>query len=101
MRAPPVPAASIALDLNADMIGRENDNRLFVVGTHLQPFLIPVIERVAKSSPVKLLIGHDDPTRRGEDDWTRDSDQYAFIDAKIPGLYFGVEDYAQHHQADR
>ena len=28
-----------------------------------------------------------------------DSDHYAFMQAKIPALYFGVEDFDQHHKA--
>ncbi|MEO8070104.1 MAG: M28 family peptidase, partial [Acidobacteriota bacterium] len=41
--APPVAAAAIALNLNADMIGREPNNTLYVVGTREQPFLKPAI----------------------------------------------------------
>src|SRR5436190_10247304 len=82
---------------NADMIGRAPDDKLFVVGTALQPFLRPYIEAVAAKAPVKLLMGHEDPKQR--EDWTRDSDHYSFIQAKIPALYFGVEDFDQHHKA--
>ena len=94
---PPVPVASIALDINADMIAR--DNTLFVVGTFLQPFLKPGVERIIAKAPAKTVIGHDNPTQKNVEDWTRDSDHYSFIQAKIPALYFGVEDYAQHHKA--
>jgi len=94
---PPVDAQLLFLDLNADMIGRAPDDKLFVVGTALQPFLRPHIEAVAAKAPVKLLMGHEDPKQR--DDWTRDSDHYSFIQAKIPALYFGVEDFQQHHKA--
>jgi Zn-dependent M28 family amino/carboxypeptidase len=91
VKQPPVEASRLALNLNADMIGRAPDDRLFVVGTALQPFLRPHIEAVAAKAPVKLLIGHED--------WIRDSDHYSFIQAKIPALYIGVEDFAQHHKA--
>ena len=94
---PPVDRASLALNLNADMIGREEQDRLFVVGTALYPFLRPAVEAIALRAPVTLLMGHDDPTR--STDWIQDSDHYAFIEAKIPALYFGVEDIAQHHKA--
>jgi Zn-dependent M28 family amino/carboxypeptidase len=90
VKQPPVDASLLALNLHADMIGRAPDDRLFVVGTALQPFLRPHIEAVAASAPVKLLIGHED--------WTRDSDHYSFIEAKIPALYIGVEDFAHHHE---
>lgn len=91
------PLASLCdIDLNIDMIGREPDDRLFVVGTALQPFLKPYVENIAKVAPVKLLMGHEDPKQ--PEDWTKDSDHYSFILAKIPALYFGVEDFDQHHK---
>jgi Zn-dependent M28 family amino/carboxypeptidase len=96
--SPPVDRSTIALNLNVDMIGRETADRLFVVGTRLQPSLKPLIERVAARAPLKLIMGHDDPANR-RDDWTRDSDHYAFIEAGIPALLFSVEDTAQHHQS--
>lgn len=103
---PPVDAGSIAIDLNMDMIGRDPNNLLYVVGTRAQPGLKPFIERIAAKAPVKLVMGHDDPAKAREnpgnqqfEDWTGDSDHKAFCDAKIPCLYFGVEDFDQHHKA--
>src|SRR5678815_2889466 len=97
VKRPPVDARSISLDLNLDMIGREGDNRLFVVGTALQPFLKPYIESVARTSSLRLLTGHEDPKK--PEDWTSDSDHFSFMEARIPALYFGVEDFDQHHKA--
>jgi Zn-dependent M28 family amino/carboxypeptidase len=97
VQSPPVARSAIALNLNLDMIGRETEGRLFVAGTRAQPSLRPIIARVAARAPLKLLMGHDDPADR-RDDWTRDSDQYAFIEAGIPGLLFSVEDTAEHHK---
>jgi len=94
---PPVPVDQLAIDLNPDMIGRDPNDKLFVVGTALQPFLKPMVEAIAAKAPVKLLIGHEDPKQ--PEDWTRDSDHYSFIQKKIPALYFGVEDFDQHHKA--
>jgi Zn-dependent M28 family amino/carboxypeptidase len=93
---PPIDAALIGIDLNMDMIGRDPDDKLFVVGTALQPFLKPFIDRLAARAPVKLLTGHEDPKEK--EDWTKDSDHYAFMEKKIPALYFGVEDFDQHHK---
>ena len=98
VQKPPVDPNAIVVDVNADMIGREPDNRLFVVGLREEPFLVAPIARVAARAPVKLLVGHEGGGPHDED-WTEDSDQYAFMEAKIPALYFGVEDYAQHHKA--
>ena len=97
--SPPVPKESIILNLNMDMIGRDPDDKLFVVGTFVEPFLKPYIAKIAAAAPapMKLLIGHDTPGEK--EDWTGDSDHKAFMDAKIPALYFGVEDFGQHHKA--
>jgi len=97
--APPVPAASMIVNVNLDMIGRDPDDKLFAIGTLLNPYLKPLVEEVAKTAPVKLLIGHDDPNNKQLDDWTRDSDHYSFWTAlKMPFIYLGVEDESQHHK---
>jgi Zn-dependent M28 family amino/carboxypeptidase len=98
--APPVAAASMVVNVNLDMIGRDPDDKLFAVGTLLNPYLKPMVEEVAKTAPVKLLIGHDDPANKTLDDWTRDSDHYALWTAlKMPFIYLGVEDESQHHKS--
>ena len=94
---PPVDAASLIVNLNMDMIGRDPNDLLYVVGTRQQTFLKPFIERIAAKAPVKLVMGHDDPTEK--ENWTKDSDHAAFCDVKIPCLYFGVEDFENHHKA--
>jgi Zn-dependent M28 family amino/carboxypeptidase len=96
---PPVDPATLVLNVNVDMIGRDPDDKLFVTGTHQQPFLRPYIDTIAASAPVKLIPGHDNPAEKGVEDWTRSSDHAAFCQAKIPCLYFGVEDFGNHHKA--
>jgi hypothetical protein len=44
------------------------------------------------------MIGHDDPNGPRQDNWTSQSDQGAFHAAKIPFIYFGVEDHADYHK---
>jgi len=97
VKQPPVDVQLLSLNLNLDMIGREQDRKLFVVGTARQPFLRPTIEAIARNASVRLLMGHENPA--GPEDWTADSDHYSFMQAKIPALYFGVEDFKEHHQA--
>jgi hypothetical protein len=97
--SPPVPAESLIVNLNMDMIGRDPNDLLFVSGTHQQPALKPVIERVAASASITLRMGHDNPDLRDVEDWTRSSDHFPFCEAKIPCLYIGVEDFDQHHKA--
>src|ERR1017187_9736010 len=75
VKQPPVDVRSIIADVNMDMIGRDPNDKLFIVGTFLNPFLKPILERVAASAPVKVLFGHDDPAQKDVEDWTSDSDR--------------------------
>jgi len=97
--APPVPVEQLILNINMDMIGRDANNLLYVVGTHTQPFLRPTIEQIAAGANITLRMGHDNPEEKGVEDWTRSSDHAPFCEAKIPCLYFGVEDFENHHKA--
>lgn len=96
VKALPVERSAIQIDLNMDMLGRDAQDTLFVTGTARQPALRPIMERVAAQAPLHLRLGHDGGDS-GED-WTKDSDHYAFMEAGLPALYFGVEDYAQLHR---
>lgn len=96
--APPVPRESIALDVNLDMLARDAKKTLYAVGTAHYPFLRPHLERVAARAPVELRLGHDGPGAPAIEDWTRESDHYAFHRRGIPFVYFGVEDPAEHHK---
>lgn len=101
VRTPPVPAGAILVNLNLDMIGRDPANTLWVSGASRFPGLRPLIARAAASVPVNLRMGYDTPETGPAGDWTRQSDQWSFIEAGIPALYFGVEDFAlQHHPDD-
>jgi hypothetical protein len=99
VKSPPVDLASIVVNVNLDMIGRDPGDKLYAVGTYAYPFLKPYLERVAATAPVKLLFGHDDPAQKSVEDWTRDSDHFAFHQVKIPFVYLGVEDFGQHHKS--
>lgn len=94
---PPVAKESLILNLNMDMISRNDKNELYAVGTYSYPQLKPTLETVAKTARIKLLLGHDRP-EQGSDDWTNQSDQGAFHAAKIPFIYFGVEDHKDYHK---
>lgn len=97
--APPVPKDAMLINLNMDMIGRDPNNLLYVVGTYAQPNLKPVIAGIAAQAPVTLRMGHDDPTDKAVENWNGSSDHAAFCQAGIPCLYFGVEDFDNHHKA--
>ncbi len=95
--APPVKKESIVLNVNMDMVAHNDKNELYASGTFHHPALKPQLETIAKSAKVKLLIGHDRPEQKS-DDWTNQSDHFAFHQAKIPFIYFGVEDHKDYHK---
>jgi Zn-dependent M28 family amino/carboxypeptidase len=93
---PPIPRERIVLNVNMDMVGRNDRNELYAAGTYHYPFLRPHLERVRERSPISLRFGHDSPDL-GTDDWTMQSDHGAFHQVEIPFIYFGVEDHPDYH----
>ena len=93
----PVKKDSILLNINMDMVSRNDKGELYAAGAFSYPQLRPVLESVQKNAPVKLMLGHDDP-KLGHDDWTDQSDQGSFHREKIPFIYFGVEDHKDYHK---
>jgi hypothetical protein len=94
---PPVKKESIVLNINMDMVAHNDKNELYASGTYHYPALKPLLEAIAKDAKVKLLLGHDRPELKS-DDWTNQSDHFAFHQAKIPFIYFGVEDHKDYHK---
>lgn len=95
---PPVPLASIALNVNFDMLSKNAKGELYVAGAAPQPYLKPILETVAKAAPVTLKLGHDTDVDGKENNWTTQSDHGAFAEKGVPWLYFGVEDHPEYHQ---
>lgn len=94
--APPVPLAAIALNINLDMVGRNDAGELYVAGTHPYPQLRAIVDAVRARSEVILRMGHD--SGGGMANWTAASDHAAFHERGIPFLYFGVEDHVDYHR---
>lgn len=95
----PVPSIyPIKLNVNLDMVSRNEKNELYAAGTYYTPVLKELIHNAAKSSGIKILFGHDIPGS-GKDDWTFQSDHGVFAKENIPFIYFGVEDHADYHQS--
>lgn len=97
LKQPPVPVTRIKLNINMDMISRNEKQELYACGTYHYPELKKFMEKVADSSAIKLLTGHDRP-EDGSQDWTKQSDHYEFHKKGIPFIYFGVEDHADYHR---
>lgn len=100
MIKPPIPKNRIALDVNLDMVSRNDKREIFISGTYHYPDLKPILDPVVKQSAVTVLYGHDKPVAiaGGVEDWTNQSDHGPFHAEKIPFVYFGVEDHPDYHK---
>jgi len=85
------------LNLNLDMISRNQDGVLFMAGGYHTPDLIPLVEQAAMGTDVTLKFGHDRPEDKGND-WTLQSDHGEFHKVGLPFVYFGVEDHPHYHR---
>lgn len=99
VRAPPVPLSRVAININLDMVSRQDGGALWVSGVSKSPFLKDVVEPVAVASRVPVRFGHDTKNLKPGDDWTESSDHGAFFQKGVPFLYLGVEDHADYHKA--
>jgi len=86
----------IVLNINLDMVGRNDNNELYVVGTNLYKQLQPAITDLELPKNFKLLTGHDGLD--GKQNWVSSSDHGPFHKQDIPFLYFGVEDHKDYHK---
>lgn len=99
VEAPPVPLASISMNLNFDMTARaETDGKLWVTGTYQNPTFRPILEGIAADGAVSLAFGKDTPQDTGSDNWVEASDHGAFYRAQIPFLYLGVNYHPDYHR---
>jgi hypothetical protein len=99
VEAPPVPLASMLVDVNFDMVSRSKAGEIFATGLYANPQLKPLLDPVRAGAAPTILYGHDQPRPFWDlDDWTGQSDQGAFAARKVPFLYLGVEDHPDYHQ---
>lgn len=96
VRNPPIPLERITANVNLDMVSRNDKGELYAAGATPYPEMRPILEALAPVAAVTLKLGHD--SGGGHDDWTSQSDQGAFHAAKIPFVYFGVEDHPDYHK---
>lgn len=92
-----VPRYNIICNVNMDMIGRNDDNELYISGSRHNEILRNKVIPNLYTDKLTILTGHD-----GEDglqDWTYSSDHAPFFEKGIPFLYFGVEDHKDYHKA--
>lgn len=96
--APPVPLERIGLNINLDMVARQDGGALWVAGTSHTAALKPVADAAAKSASVRIRFGHDTRDLKPGDDWTNSSDHASFHTKGIPFFYLGVEDHPDYHK---
>lgn len=91
----PVPVDSIIMDVNLDMVSRNENGELYAAGTFKWKAEKPMLDSVAALNLVKLRFGHDVPAG---DDWSKRSDMAPFDERHIPWVHFGVEEHADYHR---
>lgn len=90
----------VAFNINIDMLSRNTDNQLFVVGSWAYPTFAGILSQVQQTTPIHLIQGNDRPwyIAGRTPDWRDDSDHGVFAEQGIPNWYFGVPDHADYHQ---
>jgi hypothetical protein len=94
----PVPIDSVALNINLDMLGYQEENELPAAGAFHYPFLRDRIDRAGVVEPAHLIQGYDSPEWGEQGDWTYSSDHGAFHRAGVPFIYYGVDFHQHYHQ---
>lgn len=92
----PVNVNNISININMDMIGRNEHNEIFACGLFHYPQFKEPLDGL--NTNIKLLFGHDDANSRSLEDWTYSSDHREFHKRGIPFIYFGVEDHEDYHK---
>ena len=95
----PIVLDKIKLKFNFDMIGRNINNEIFIVGTHQYPQFKPWLQQSAKNSLLKVSYGHDIPDDPSKDYWMESSDNAPYFAKNIPNITFSEEDHPDYHQA--
>lgn len=90
----------VAFNINLDMLSRNTDDQLFVVGSWAYPKFAGILTAVQQTTPIHLILGNDRPwyIAGRTPDWRDDSDHGVFAEQGIPNWYFGVPDHADYHQ---
>jgi Zn-dependent M28 family amino/carboxypeptidase len=98
LETPPVPAETIALNINFDMLAKNAEGELYAAGGSPNPWVKARLEALMPSAAVSLKLGHDTGPDDSFDNWTYQSDHGVFARAGIPWVYFGVEDHPEYHK---
>jgi len=88
---PPLPLDQLLGNMNMDMISRGEENLIFCEAGEGSEALLEAVRQANET--VGLDVRYGEHPR-----WIRQSDQYAFVRAEKPALYFGVEDHVDYHK---
>ncbi|UPS92341.1 M20/M25/M40 family metallo-hydrolase [Bizionia sp. M204] len=91
-----VSITSIILNINMDMVSRNENQELYVTGIKSHSHLETAYTDRKITEGVTVIAGHDGTD--GKQNWMFASDHAPFHLKKIPFLYFGVEDHEDYHQ---
>jgi Zn-dependent M28 family amino/carboxypeptidase len=87
---------SIVMNINMDMVGRNDKNEIYLCGLNDHPEFKPVFGDLDRFADIKVLVGHDRFDKK--DDWSYASDHGNFKKKGIPYLYVGEEDHKDYHR---
>tara|TARA_R110000850_G_scaffold54170_3_gene129183 strand:+ start:583 stop:1497 length:915 start_codon:yes stop_codon:yes gene_type:complete len=93
---PIVDLKTIVLNINLDMVSRNENNELYVTGIKSHSHLETMYSQLDTPETITIIAGHDGTD--GKQNWMFSSDHAPFHMKKIPFLYFGVEDHQDYHQ---
>ena len=94
----PIPLQNIILNINMDMISRNSNNEIYVVGTFQYPEYKSMVDKVSHDSKLNVSFGHDDPTDSTRAFWMNSSDNGPFFKKMIPNITFSEEDHPDYHK---
>lgn len=95
---PPVPLSRIGLNVNLDMLGKNDRGELYASGGAADPGVKARLQALVPIVPVTLKLGHDTDIDGPGNNWTYQSDHGAFARAGVRWVYFGVEDHPEYHR---
>ena len=70
-----------------------------MVGTYPYQRFKPIINSIAKDSPLTVSYGHDNLEEKTKDYWMFSSDNDPFFRKEVPNITFSEEDHPGYHQA--
>ncbi len=90
---PPVPIENIVANLNIDMVGRNDDNSIYIIGASVETPELDEIIKESNRNSVRLYLDYSLDRGRTPSSIFMRSDQYNFAKYGIPAVFF----YGGHH----